>query len=122
MAIAEAMRLAMARYDVEVGDLEIDHARDELSYRIGGDGVFIGPSPGSSDWPAPDGIHRPAWERLFLQAGPSDLKAASMHAEAAFTDLFSWVATRHPDLPPTFGSALKERRNPVTGALFFIVS
>ncbi|MDT0614894.1 hypothetical protein [Streptomyces lancefieldiae] len=121
-AIAESMRLAMARYDVSVPDLDIDSARYELEYWIGGESATERPTPGSPDWPAPTGPHASSWQRLFIHADLEQVRVTVATVDEVLTDLLAVTSDRHPNSPTTFGAALKEYTNPVTGARFFSLS
>ncbi|GGY54708.1 hypothetical protein [Streptomyces omiyaensis] len=114
-AIAEAMRLAMARGRVmSVADLRIDAARDEGSRRAGTRAV-----PGSEDWPAPVGQGARSWNRLFLDSGPEEIRLHMGRAEGVLAEFCVEMQERHPGVPSTFGTATRKFVNPVTGATFY---
>ncbi|MFK3730133.1 hypothetical protein ACI2LJ_07720 [Streptomyces sp. NPDC088090] len=114
-AVAEAMRLAMARHGVmSAADLRIDSARDEVSHWLEGDAV-----PGSAAWPAPVGEFAPSWRRLFLDCSLQDVRLHLRRAENVLAEFTVEAQGRHPETVATFGNSTKEFFNPVTGVKFY---
>ncbi|MFF0483865.1 hypothetical protein [Streptomyces sp. NPDC004435] len=109
-ALTEAMRLGMARYEVEWPDLGIDVARDELAYWIRPGFPAEEPGPGSEVWPAPTGPYADFWHRLFPQAGSDAVLLAAARVEELLGLLLTEAACRHPDTPTVFGCVLEEFR------------
>ncbi|RST17670.1 hypothetical protein E2C00_17860 [Streptomyces sp. WAC05374] len=118
-AIAEAMRLAMARDDVTVARLHIGSARDELWHWVGDALHGPGPVPGSLLWPMPTGPHAASWQRHFADAGTDEVRHMAGQVEDVLTALLRRTAERFPHAPATFGTALGQQENPVTGSMFF---
>ncbi|MGA5424459.1 hypothetical protein [Streptomyces lavendulocolor] len=117
-AIAEAMRLAMARYSVTVARLDIDSARDELWYWVGDSPHGPRPVPGSEQWPTPTGPHAASWQRHFADVGIGEIRHMAQQVEDVLTALLHHTTERFPHAPATFGTALKEYENPITGSTF----
>ncbi|MER6011507.1 hypothetical protein [Streptomyces bluensis] len=66
-AIAETLRLNMARHQRTPGDLGLDSARQELWYWVCGRGY---PAPGTPGWPEPTGPYADRWRAAFLPSNP----------------------------------------------------
>ncbi|GAA3049474.1 hypothetical protein GCM10017562_10230 [Streptomyces roseofulvus] len=114
-ALAEAMRLAMARHGVmSAADLRVDFARDEISRWLDMD-----PIPGSAAWPAPVGEFAESWRRLFLECSPEDVRLHLRRAESVLAEFTGEVKLRHPETVANFGTSTKEFVNPVTGVKFY---
>ncbi|MFE5796428.1 hypothetical protein ACFQ8C_28150 [Streptomyces sp. NPDC056503] len=114
-AIAEVMRLAMARHGVmSVANLRIDSARDEVSRW-----VETHPVPGSTEWPAPVGERAQSWRRLFLDSGPEDVRLHLGRAESVLSEFAVEAQERHPEGVATFGTSTRKFVNPVTGVTFY---
>ncbi|MFB7105674.1 hypothetical protein [Streptomyces hydrogenans] len=109
-AMTEAMRLCMARFDVEWPDLSIDAARDELAYWIQPNSPAQGPVPGSAEWPAPTGPYARSWHRLFQEADRDDVLLAVARSEEALGLLSTSATCHHPESPTLFGCVLTEFR------------
>ncbi|MGW3514017.1 hypothetical protein [Streptomyces hydrogenans] len=117
-AVAESMRLCMARHDVEWPDLDIDAVRDELAYWIGPRFPAEAPVPGSAAWPAPTGPYADSWYRLFREADTDAVLLAAARAEELLGSLFTAAVCDHPGSPSVFGCVLKELRLPGGRACF----
>jgi hypothetical protein len=66
-AIAETLRLSMARHGKTLGDLNLDNARQELWYWVCGRNY---PAPGTPGWPEPAGPYAYRWRAAFLPSNP----------------------------------------------------
>ncbi|MFF5931566.1 hypothetical protein [Streptomyces hydrogenans] len=114
-AIAELMRLAMARDGVmSVTNLRIPSARDEFSRWAEAD-----PIPGSAMWPPPSGERSQYWSHLFLDSSPEEVRLHLRRAEGVLDEFVIQAQRRGPEVAPTFGNFTRKHFNPVTGVTFY---
>ncbi|WP_158983292.1 hypothetical protein [Streptomyces sp. NRRL F-5193] len=114
-AIAELMRLAMARDGVmSIEDLRIDSARDEFFRWMESNSL-----PGSTVWPPSIGERSGRWRHLFLDSSPEELRLHLRRAESVLTEFAIETKRRRPETVPTFGNSTRKFVNPVTGVTFY---
>ncbi|MGW2702336.1 hypothetical protein [Streptomyces sp. NPDC001340] len=88
-AIAETLRLHMARHDRTPGDLNLDNAREELGYWVRGRSY---PALGTPGWPAPTGPYADQWRAAFLPIDPERVQRLARGADHVLLGLLFQTA------------------------------
>ncbi|MEU9564085.1 hypothetical protein AB0D16_18950 [Streptomyces sp. NPDC048161] len=106
IAATEAFRLALARHQRPIGDLDLERVVAEPGYWWYGNGY---PEPGSAEWPAPPEPYQADWHHLFV-ADTEGRGCSARSTAKRVMDALLWHTARHSPIPVDLRRALSDYR------------